>query len=241
MSTHVITRGAQVQTAVPATARRQLAWLVAGLALGFVVPFVLADTLELPRDLYYGLYAAAVLSFFALWARSTGQALGEMLRRRWLLTTALALVAGGVLVFIVLGKDATSRPDGIALVAAVLWRGIVYGAVDGLLLSAFPILAVFAMFAGTKTRRRLTGKIAIGFAALVASVALTAVYHVGYSDFRSDKVRQPIAGDVVWSVPTLVTLNPIGAPIAHAAMHTAAVLHSYETDVFLPPHAEDGR
>jgi hypothetical protein len=40
----------------------------------------------------------------------------------------------------------------------------------------------------------------------------------------------------VWSVPTLVTLNPIGSPIAHAGLHTAAVLHSYETDTFLPPH-----
>jgi hypothetical protein len=35
---------------------------------------------------------------------------------------------------------------------------------------------------------------------------------------------------------TRLTLNPIGAPLAHAAMHTAAVVHSYETAVFLPPH-----
>jgi hypothetical protein len=40
----------------------------------------------------------------------------------------------------------------------------------------------------------------------------------------------------MWSVPTLATLNPIGAPIAHAGLHTSAVLHSYETDTFLPPH-----
>jgi hypothetical protein len=31
-------------------------------------------------------------------------------------------------------------------------------------------------------------------------------------------------------------LNPIGAPIAHAGMHIAAVLHSPQTDRFLPPH-----
>ena len=34
----------------------------------------------------------------------------------------------------------------------------------------------------------------------------------------------------------LVTLNPIGAPIAHVGMHVSAVLHSYDTDTFLPPH-----
>ena len=37
-------------------------------------------------------------------------------------------------------------------------------------------------------------------------------------------------------VSMLVTLNPIGAQIAHAGLHTSAVLHSYETDTFLPPH-----
>jgi hypothetical protein len=64
----------------------------------------------------------------------------------------------------------------------------------------------------------------------------TAVYHLGYSDFRGEKLRKPLAGDVIWSVPTLVTLSPLGSPIAHAGLHVAAVVHSYETDVFLPPH-----
>jgi hypothetical protein len=146
------------------------------------------------------------------------------------------LAAGAVLVLIVLGKDSTTRPEGIDLIGALVWRGVVYGAADGLLLSAFPILAVFAIFRGTKARQRLAGKIAIGIAALVASMAMTAVYHLGYSDFRSEKLRQPVAGDVVWSAPTLLTLNPIGAPIAHAGLHVSAVLHSYETDLFLPPH-----
>jgi hypothetical protein len=133
-------------------------------------------------------------------------------------------------------EDATARPDGLELIGAVVWRGVLYGLADGLLLSAFPILAVFAMFADTGLRRRIMGTIAIGLVALVASIAMTAVYHAGYSDFRSEKLRKPVAGDVVWSVPTLATLNPIGAPIAHAGLHTAAVLHSYETDTYLPPH-----
>ena len=72
--------------------------------------------------------------------------------------------------------------------------------------------------------------------ALLASLTMTFVYHSGYSDFRSDKMSKPLRGDVIWSVPTLLTLNPIGAPIAHVGLHTSAVLHSYETDTFLPPH-----
>jgi hypothetical protein len=159
-----------------------------------------------------------------------------MVRRRRLLCLGLTVVASALLVAVVLGKGATTRPDGPELVGAVLWRGVAYGLADGLLLSAFPILAVFAIFEGTRVRKRVIGTIAIGLAALVASMAMTATYHLGYSDFRSEKVRQPVAGDVVWSAPTLLTLNPIGAPITHAAMHVTAVLHTYETDLFLPPH-----
>jgi hypothetical protein len=236
MSTHVIERGAGAHTHVSRAARTHVAWLLGGLGFGFLVPFVFADTLDLPRDLFYAVYVVAVGAFFLLWAKTTGQALGPMFRRRWVLAVGLGLAAGAVLVLIVLGKDSTTRPEGIDLIGALVWRGVVYGAADGLLLSAFPILAVFAIFEGTKARQRLAGKIAIGLAALVASMAMTAVYHLGYSDFRSEKLRQPVAGDVVWSAPTLLTLNPIGAPIAHAGLHVSAVLHSYETDLFLPPH-----
>jgi len=72
--------------------------------------------------------------------------------------------------------------------------------------------------------------------ALAASLLITATYHLGYGDFRSSKLRKPVTGDLVWSVPTLATLNPVGAPIAHAGLHVAAVTHSYDTDLFLPPH-----
>lgn len=134
-------------------------------------------------------------------------------------------------------EDASPRPDGLELIAVVLWRGVVYGFTDGLLLSVFPVLAVFAAFAGTRLRHRTRGKILIGGLALLATLAITAVYHVGYSDFRSEKLRKPLVGDVIWSAPTLVTLSPLGAPLAHIGLHVAAVLHSYETDTFLPPHA----
>jgi hypothetical protein len=178
-----------------------------------------------------------VVGLFALWSRSTGYDLVASVRRHWLASLLLGLGAAGVLTVMVLRtEDATPRPDGLELVGAVAWRGVLYGVTDGLLLSVFPILVVFAAFAGTRLDRRFSGKVAIGAIALAASLAMTAAYHAGYSDFRSEKISKPLTGDVVWSLPTLLTLNPIGAPIAHAGLHTTAVLHSYETDTFLPPH-----
>ncbi|MGH8869880.1 MAG: hypothetical protein ACRDYU_18025 [Actinomycetes bacterium] len=226
---------------LPSAARQHLRWLAAGLALGFTVPFVFADLLDLPRDLYYAIYVASVGGFFAAWVRFTCQPVGAMLRRRWQLAVVLGLLAGGVLSVNVVRTEAeTPGPDGFELAGAVLWRGVVYGVADGLLLSVFPILVVFAAAAGSRLRTHRSGLVVLGAAALVASLAMTAVYHTGYSDFRSQKLAKPVAGDVVWSIPTLVTLNPLGAPIAHAGMHVIAVLHSYETDTFLPPHELGG-
>jgi hypothetical protein len=49
-------------------------------------------------------------------------------------------------------------------------------------------------------------------------------------------VKKPLSGDLIWSAPTLATLNPAGASVAHIALHVAAVIHSSDTGTFLPPH-----
>jgi len=237
MSTHAVGRHARDRVGVRTGLSAHWAWLGGGFVVAFAVPFLLADVLEINRDLFYGLYALAVGGLFALWSRSTGYDLVAAVKRRWFAALVLGLGTGGVMALMVVRtEDATARPDGVELIGALAWRGIVYGVTDGLLLSVFPILAVFAALAGSRLNRRFAGKVVIGLVALAASLGMTAVYHFGYSDFRSDEVAKPLTGDVIWSVPTLVTLNPIGAPIAHAGLHTSAVLHSYETDTFLPPH-----
>ena len=219
--------------------RRHWVWLIAGFPFAFAMPFLLADQLDLNRDLFYGLYALAVATFIAAWARDTRLTRRDF-TRNWRWGIVLGAAGAAVMALIVLRtEDATSRPGSIELAAAVLWRGVLYGVTDGVLLSVFPILAVFAAFAGTRLRQRVAGKVLIGTIAMVASIGITSVYHLGYSDFRSEKVRKPIVGDVVWSAPTLLTLSPLGAPIAHAGLHVSAVLHSYETDTFLPPHASE--
>lgn len=219
-------------------ARRHVAWLAAGLAMSFLVPFVLADRLGMQRDLYYEIYIVAVLALFTGWARDTGQDLPDLVRRRWPWALALGVFFAGLsAVLATRAEDAGSHPAGLALVGALLWRGVAYGAADGLLLSAFPILVVFAASSATRLRRRRGGLVAVGAVAMIASVLMTAVYHSGYQDYRSEMIRKPLAGDLVWSVPTLVTLNPIGAPIAHIGLHVGAVLHNSDTELFLPPHA----
>jgi hypothetical protein len=213
---------------------RNLRFLASGVLLAFALPFVLTDLVTIDRDLYYGVYAASVVALFWLWLRGAGRPVWQVLTRNWRYGVALAVLFGAVLVAIALKEGATSRPHGWTFAAALAWRGVVYGLADGLLLSTFPILVVFAAFGKQRTKRAVAGIAAL---ALAASLAFTAVYHLGYADFRGSKLRKPVAGDVIWSAPTLLTLSPVGAPLAHAALHVTAVAHSYDTDTFLPPHS----
>ena len=226
----------QVETSSLAQ-QSQLYWLAAGLILIFLIPFGLTDLVSVNRDLYYGIYIGAVFGFFGAWVRYANESARAVLTHNWRAGIAVGLLFVGAMVAIVLNEPATDRPGGLEFVAAIAWRGVLYGLADGLILSAFPILAVFAAFKGGRALSHRRGKIAVGALALGVSLLFTAVYHLGYSDFRGDKLRKPLAGDVVWSVPTLATLSPLGAPIAHAGLHVTAVVHSYDTDVFLPPHA----
>jgi hypothetical protein len=225
-----------------ARAHHQWEWLLAGLVLAFALPYLLTDLATINRDLYYGIYALSVFGFFALWLRFAVETPRALLTRNWRFGALLGIVFAGATAAIAFTEKATPHPHGWRFAGAIVWRGIVYGAADGVLLSVFPILAVVAAFSARplreRSRRALVG---IGALALGVSLLFTAVYHLGYPDFRGDKVRKPLIGDVVWSAPTLATLSPIGAPLAHIGLHVSAVVHAYNTDTFLPPHTNAAR
>jgi len=56
-----------------ATPKRHFAWLAGGMVIAFLVPYLVADRVGLQRDVYYGVYVAAVLGLFVGWADDTGQ------------------------------------------------------------------------------------------------------------------------------------------------------------------------
>ena len=221
----------------PVSARRHIAWLAGGLLVAFLVPFVVADQFGLQRDIYLVIYVAAVVGLFFGWALDTGQSLREMFTRRWRLALrpGCCVRRASAQSSLLVPRTASGHPGGIEFAGGAPLarhglrrrrRAAAIGVPDPACLRR-PQAA---------PARRAGGLIAVGALAMVASLAITAVYHAGYSDFRGDKLRKPVTGDLVWSVPTLVTLNPLGAPIAHVGLHVSAVVHNYDTDLFLPPH-----
>jgi hypothetical protein len=110
-------------------------WLLGGLALAFAVPFLFADRIPVQRDGYYALYGAAVFALFASWLRAH-VGIRRGLTRNWRRGAGLGLVFGALLRPRRAARGSTPHPDALAFAGAILWRGIVYGAADGVLLGA---------------------------------------------------------------------------------------------------------
>jgi hypothetical protein len=213
-----------------------LKWIVYGVIVGFGASFIFGDLITLPLDLYYLIYFGIIFAFFTIYIKRTQLNLREWFYRRWVWGILLGLVFGALMIQNVLSRPATEKFTGPYLVWLIFWRGLIYGAIDGLLLSVFPWVVTWRAFEVEK--KPLGKKIAFGFLAWLFILVLTTAYHLGYSDFRSKKIIQPNIGNTIISIPTLVSANPIGSPITHAIMHMTAMIHSPKTELFLPPHRE---
>jgi hypothetical protein len=211
-----------------------LKWIVFGALVGFGAAFIFGDLITLPLDLYYLIYFGIVITFFTVYMKKTRLNLRDWFSRRLLWGILLGLIFGALIVQNVLARPETEKFTGPCLAWLIFWRGLVYGAIDGLLLSVFPWIVTWRAF--NVEKKPLVKKIAFGFLAWLFILVLTTAYHLGYSDFRTKKIIQPNIGNTIISVPTLVSANPIGSPITHAIMHIAAIIHSPKTELFLPPH-----
>ena len=213
-----------------------LKWIVFGVLVGFGVSFIFGDLITLPLDLYYLIYFGIIIAFFTIYIKKTQLSLKEWFSRRLVWGILLGLIFGALMVQNVLSRPATEKFTGPYLVWLIFWRGLIYGAIDGLLLSVFPWMVTWRAFDVEK--KPLGKKIAFGLLAWLFILVLTTAYHLGYADFRSKKIIEPNIGNTIISVPTLVSGNPVGSPMVHAIMHITAIIHSSKTDLFLPPHRE---
>jgi hypothetical protein len=217
----------------PDSRRTQLRWVGAALGVAFAVPYLGSSVLDLQHDVYLAVYFAAVGALLTTYVVATGLDVRETLTRHWKLGAAVGIVFGFALVRNVLAEDRTPRPHGAYFVFELIWRGGIYGAVDALLLTVLPCLIVLRSMGGAlRTWRR---RLAYFATSLALVLTITAVYHLGYEQYRTDGVGAPETGNTLISMPMLLSTNPLGSIADHVAMHVSAVAHTYETDVRLPP------
>lgn len=172
--------------------------------------------------------------FLAFYFRAQPVAIRRLLDH-WRAGLALSVMAGAFLVMNVLGQPSSAVPDGAARVGALLWMGLVYGAVDGVFLNVMPVLAVRRArppAADGSARSRL-GR---GAMALAASLLVTAAYHLGYAEFRGLGLLPVLLGNGMITATYLFSGSPLAPIVTHIVMHGAAVMHGMETTLQLPPH-----
>jgi hypothetical protein len=215
--------------------RQQAGWFVGVSVVAFLVPLMLSSWLELHHDVYYLVYFTIVGAFLGAYVRSSGIDLTEVIASKWKLSVALGLASGAFVTWSVLGRiESTPHPYGAFFVFEIAWRGVVYGVVDALLLSAFPGLVARELM-----QRNLAGarrRIGYGILTLALVMFITATYHAGYKDLQNVRgMTQPEIGNTIISLPVIASANPAGSVLAHVSMHLAAVTHAYESKDRLPP------
>jgi len=202
--------------------------------IAFLVPHLGVSVLALQHDVYYLVYFAVTIALVATFVRVEQVDVAEIFRQRWRWSLGAGVVLAAFLVFNVFKtSDATARPHGAYFVFELLWRGVGYGIVDTLLLTIFPCFVAYKLLHGHAAG--LTGKLRFTALMLPLVLLVTATYHLGYPQYRQDGLSRPETGNVLISIPTFATVNPVGSIVAHVSQHITAVTHAYESRIFNPP------
>jgi hypothetical protein len=212
----------------------QLYWIVVAVLLGFLVPFLFGNSKSISVDVYYLIYFISVGVLYFFYIKQIGVDMKKMFSANLVIGIILGLIFAGIMAKNVFSRPETAHLTGTMLTWALVWRGLIYGAIDGLFLTTFPWIVTWSAF--NVGEKPLVEKIGFTLLAWVFTLIITTAYHAGYEDFRSKKLIQPNIGNTIMSLPTFISGSPIAAPITHAGMHISAVIHSPETDLFLPPH-----
>lgn len=213
-----------------------LGWILGAGLLGFGLSMAFAGVFRLPRNLFLIPYLGIAGLFVYAYIRWSGVSVGELVRHNWVWGVVGAALLALFTIRNVLSQPVSPRPGGLSLVFDLLWSGVAYGSMDALLLTIVPVLATWQAFTILNWTANWPGKILVGVIALLASVLVTAAYHLGYPEYRGSGLFGPVIGNSSMTLGYLLTNNPLAAIFSHIAMHIAAVLHGPASVMQLPPH-----
>jgi hypothetical protein len=98
-----------------------------------------------------------------------------------------------------------------------------------------PVLVVWQGFAAHGWTSGTGKPLVAGTAAILASLAMIVVHHLGYRGFRDPAVLGPVMfGCGLLSLAYLLTASPLAVVGGHVVLHAAANLHGAE----LPPYPD---
>jgi len=192
----------------------------------FLVTWLVTDVMRIGRTVYIAILSLVVAALSVGYLRWSDMPTGELLSNP--LWGVVAGVVAAAIVFPLVRK-LPRRPHeaGARLGELLLWEGGVYGIAEATLLAALPVLVVWQ---GSSENRVLWGALAV-----LASLIVVFVHHLGYAEFRAPAGRTKLMGALVTcglqALAFLLT-GSIWAPVvAHILLHAQLIMRG----VGLPP------
>ena len=211
-------------------------WVVLTAIVGFTVAAVFAGIFEIPREWYLAIYTPSVLVVMYAYFRWAGADVRRLLTANWKLGVLVGAVVSVFTIRTVLMQESSETPEGASLLFNLTWLGLVYGVLDALLLSVLPVHATFKALEARGWTIRGRSWISAGLMAILSSMFVIGVYHLGYPEFRNVEVIAIMIAVAVQSLGYVVSRSPLLPIISHVAMHVAAVLYGISSVSQLPPH-----
>jgi len=172
-------------------------WVLVAAAAGFVSAAVFTMILGLDRRTFVAAWSAVAAVLWAAYARQEQVRLRVQLARRLPSGIVIGSIAGAILVLSVLRQPASPAPTGSALALDLVWLGGVYGAVDALILSVLPVLALYGTRPG-EPEPAPSQRIGRAAMALAGSALVTAAYHAGFREFQGPSAER--APSACWRI-----------------------------------------
>jgi len=213
-----------------------LLWLLSAGLLGLLITAVFAGRFKLSRPKFLIPYVGSLIIFigsYILWSKLN---IFSLIIENWIWGVIAGFVVGGLLVKNVMSQSSPKAPIENNSILDYLWLGLTYGIIDSLFLNILPVLMIWKGFSLIGWTTGFIGWFFVSCFGLIASLFVTALYHLGYPEFRNKKLILVLIGNTVITLAYLISLNPLGAIISHTLMHVAAVYKGPETTVQLPPH-----
>jgi hypothetical protein len=210
-----------------------LGWLSAIAAASFLAAWVLTNLLGVRRTPYIGalaLLTGGLTWGYLAWSETT---LTSFATNRWGWGLAGVAVAGAILARLSRHQPSGPRPQRWRLATSLAWEGVVYGITEGLLLSVLPVLVTWQAFAANGWTSGIGGSLVAGITAMLASLAVIVIHHLGYRGFHNRAALVPVmVGCGLLSVAYLLSASPLAAVGGHIVLHTALNLRGTE----MPPY-----
>jgi len=204
-----------------------IGWLVGLALIVFLVTWLATDIGGLKRAPYIailGVVTTVAAGMYLAWAK-----VGT---RFWSYHWAWGLVGTAVVsgVMMLFARQLPRRPRHAGAWTTILWEGVLYGAAEGTLLSLLPVAIAWQIARSFGW----TSWAAVLFA-IIASVVVVTIHHLGYVEFRGSRMRYAVVGCTPLAIAYVLTGNPMAPVVGHIVLHVAMGARG----VIMPPHAAE--